>query len=86
MQTLNHLDTVKEFAQIVRGEHTGWSGDRRRNGGHFLYIIAKDMPEQAKELAWDIECNLADYIEETGLPERTLVQAQRVLYGLTCDL
>lgn len=86
MQTLDHLNTVKEFAQIVRGEHAGWSGDRRSNGGFFLYSIRKDMPEQAKDLAYDIECNMTDYMNETGLPERTLVQAQRVLYGMTCDL
>lgn len=83
---MDNLNTVKEFAQIVRGEHPGWRGDRRRNGGHFLYIIAKDMPEEAKGLAFDIECNLTDYMKETGLPERTLVQAQRVLFGMTCEL
>lgn len=83
---LNHLDTVKEFASIVRGEHPAWSGDRRENGGCFLRTIRNDMPDQAKDLAFDIECNLEDYITETGLPERTLIQAQKVLYGQWASL
>lgn len=84
--TINHLDTINEFAAIVRGEHPGWTGDRRENGGAFLRIIRNDMPEAAKELAFDIECNLNDYVAETGLPERTLIQAQKVLFGLWSGL
>lgn len=83
---LDHLATVKEFAQVVRGEHPGWAGDRRENGGAFLRRIATDMPDEAKALAFDIECNQADYSTETGLPLRTLEQAQKVLFGLRCDL
>lgn len=83
---MDNLNTIKEFASIVRGEHPAWSGDRRENGGFFLRTIRNDMPEQAKDLAFDIECNLADYVEETGLPERTLIQAQKVLYGLWAGL
>lgn len=83
---MDNLSTIKEFASIVRGEHPAWSGDRRENGGCFLRTIRNDMPEQAKDLAFDIECNLADYVEETGLPERTLIQAQKVLFGLWSGL
>jgi len=83
---VDNLSTIKEFASIVRGEHPAWSGDRRENGGCFLRTIRNDMPEQAKDLAFDIECNLADYVEETGLPERTLIQAQKVLFGLWSGL
>lgn len=83
---LKNIDTVNEFAKIVRGEHAEWRGDRRYNGGFFLYTMRKNSPEKAKDIAFDIECNLDAYIEETGLPERTLEQAQRVLYGFTCQL
>ena len=83
---MDHLNTINEFTKIVRGEHQGWSGDRRENGGFFLRTIRNDMPEAARDLAFDIECNLNDYIRLTGLPERTLVQAQRVLYGMTSDI
>jgi hypothetical protein len=86
MQAINHLDTVNEFASIIRGEHPAYRGDRRENAGFFLRQIRNDMPEQAKQLAFDIECNLNDYIKATGLPERTLVQAQKVLYGIWSGL
>lgn len=86
MNTLNHLDTVKEFAQIVRGEHPGWTGDRRSNGGFFLYTLRKDMPEFATALGQDIENNVKDFSDETGLPFRTLHQAANVLCGRTTDL
>ena len=83
---MDHLIIMKEFAQIIRGEHHAYRGDRRYNGGFFLRTIQNDMPEEAKSIAFDIECNLNSYMDETGLPERTLIQAQRVLYGMTCDL
>lgn len=78
---LDHLTVMQEFAQIRRGEHPAWSGDRINNSEFFLRQIRRDMPEQAKEMAYDIECNLEAYSEETGLPHRTLEQAQRYLYG-----
>jgi hypothetical protein len=80
---LNHHDTMTELAQIIRGQHSGWSGDKRENAGCFLRIIRDDFPEDAKTLAFDIECNSSAYIESTGLPERTLFQASRILFGLT---
>lgn len=82
----SHLSIVQEFASIIRGENPAWSGDRRENAGFYLRQINRDMPEYAKAIAYDIECNLNDYIEQTGLPERTLIQAQKVLYGLWIQL
>ncbi len=79
--TVNHADFMIEFAQIIRGEHPNWSGDKRENAGFFLRMLRNDMPEQAKAIAFDVECNLDDYSGLTGLPHRTLEQAQRVLYG-----
>lgn len=79
---LDHLTTMREFAQIRRGEHPAWRGDRIANSEEFLRRIRHDMPEDAKTLAFDIECNQNDYAEETGLPHRTLEQAQRYLYGI----
>jgi hypothetical protein len=83
---INHLDVMQEFATIIRGEHPGWSGDKRENAGFFLRTLRNDMPEQAKALAFDVECNLNDFSELTGLPHRTLEQAQRVLYGQWASL
>jgi len=79
--TVNHADVMTEFAQIIQGEHSGWSGDKRENASYFLRMIRKDTPELAKAIAFDIECHLAEYSWMTGLPHRTLEQAQRVLYG-----
>jgi hypothetical protein len=83
---MQHLETIQEFAAIIRGEHPAWKGDRVRNGGFFLRQLHNDFPEEAKALAFDIECNLSSYIEETGLPERRLEQAQKVLFGFWCEL
>lgn len=79
---MDNLKIMQEFAQIRRGEHPSWQGDRINNSEWFLRRIRTDMPEEAKALAFDIECNLNDYSEETGLPHRTLEQAQRFLYGI----
>jgi len=79
---LDHLTIMQEFAQIRRGEHAAWTGDRINNGECFLRQIRRDMPEEATAIAYDIECNLDAYSEETGLPHRTLEVAQRYLYGM----
>lgn len=79
---IDYLTIMQEFAQIRRGEHPAWSGDRINNSEFFLRQIRSDMPEQAKAMAYDIECNLEAYSEETGLPPRTLEQAKRFLYGI----
>lgn len=78
---LDHLTIMQEFAQIRRGEHPAWCGDRINNSEFFLRQIRRDMPEEAKAIAYDIERNLDAYSEETGLPQRTLEQAQRFLCG-----
>jgi len=65
---LNTLDTLKEYALIVRGNHTGWSGDRILNGEFFASTIRRDTPEEAARLAADVKANLKDLSDETGLP------------------
>ena len=84
MKEFNNI--MVEFAKIMRGEHLDYKGDRRYNGGFFLYSLVKADAVKAKDIAWDIECNIDLYMILTNLPERTLVQAQRVLYGQTCQL
>lgn len=83
---LESSQTLEEFARIVRGEHPGWKGDRRHNGGVFLYERRREDPVAAKALAFALECKMGAFSEATGLPLRTLEQAQRVLDGRTCEL
>ena len=78
---LNYLTVMQEFAQIRQGVHPAWRGDRIYNSEFFLRQIRNDMPEEARSMAVDLECNLDAYSEETGLPHRTLEQAQRYLSG-----
>lgn len=77
-----HLPVMQEFAQIIRGEHSDWNGDRRLNASVFLRAFRDKMVDQAEDLAHDIQCNLDDYSLETGLPQRTLEQATRILLGV----
>ncbi len=86
METLDHLATVRELADIVRGEHPGWEGDRRCNGGAFLRRIRNDMPEAAAALAADIGRNLMDFATETGISPRTLELTRRVLVNESSDI
>lgn len=79
---LNHLTTLQEYAQIHRGEHPEWSGDDFSNGESFLLQVLGNTPGLAKEIAYDIECNLEAYSEEIGLPQVTLERAQRLLRGI----
>jgi len=80
------LTIVQEFASIVRGLHTGYRGDRRYNGGFFLYEIRYNNPDKATALAIDIDTNLMTYSDISGLPDRTLYQAVNVLFGKTFGL
>lgn len=83
---IDGMETMKEFALIIRQQHPAWKGDRVLNGGAFLRKIFLDMPEDAKALAFDLECNAKDYSEETGIPEQRIFQASKVLFGLTCEI
>jgi hypothetical protein len=83
---LKYLTFMKEFTCIIRGEHSGYRGDKRYNAEVYLLGFVKHTPAFAKDVAWDLEQHLERYMKETNLPERTLIQAQRVLYNLTCNL
>lgn len=86
VNVMNHLDLMKEFAQILRGEHPAWEGSRIMNGYAFLRRIADDSPEVAEELARDVERNVDDFVEETGISPRTMALVPLVLRGETTGL
>lgn len=79
--TLHYLNFVQEFAKIRRGIHPAWTGDRINNSEHFLFQKYKADPIEADNIAYDIQYKLDEYSEATGLPLRSLEQAQRILSG-----
>jgi len=79
---LNHLDLMQEFAQIIRGDHPAWGGSRNMNGYAFLRRIADDSPEVAEALACDVERNVDDFVEETGVSPRIMALVPSILRGL----
>ena len=81
---LPNIETVEELAKIVRGEHAGYRGDRRYNGESFLLRKRSDSPAEAQCLGGALRDRHQEYSNATGLPERTLLQASRVLVGDTC--
>lgn len=83
---MNHLDLMQEFAQILRGDHPAWGGSRIMNGYAFLRRIADDSPEVAEALASDVERNVNDFVEETGVSPRTMALVPVVLRGQTTGL
>lgn len=83
---MHHLDLMKEFAEVIRGNHPAWSGDRIANGYRFLRRIADDSPEVAEALAKDVERNTSDYIEETGVSPRTMRLVPKVLRGEVSEI
>ena len=80
MEIIDHVEVMNEFALIIRSQHPAWHGDARVNGYTFLRQVADDF-NGAPALASDIEANLMDYAEITGISPRTLGMAVRVLRG-----
>lgn len=81
MQTekLYTVESLKEFASVIRGEHKDWRGDKRANAEQFLLNIRRSTPLAACTFGHDIEENIQAFSDETGLPFRTLHQAANVL-------
>lgn len=80
---LDHLETMQEFAKVIRGEHSGWTGDRIANAELFLYRIGTDMPSDAGKLADDLRANAGDFSDNTGLsPDRVRWAANRLIEAL----
>ena len=80
--TLNALEALQEFARIRRGEHPGWRGDRIANSEWYLRSVRCAGESAARDLASRIELNVAGYSNATGLPARSLINAQRILSGV----
>ncbi len=78
---IDHLATMTELGQILRGEHPAWEGDSRANGGAFLRRIRNDMPEEAARLALDLERNTNDFAVEANVSPRSVLIAAGVLRG-----
>lgn len=79
---MNHLAIMKEMANIIRGEHPAWGGDRILNAETFLRRIANDMPRAALDLADDLMANKSDFSDRTGLsPDRIHWAANRLRDG-----
>ena len=83
--TLDHATVAKELAAILRHEHPGWQGDKIMNAESFLYMLARDMPEQAKALADDMQANVTAFSDITGLsPDRIKWAVNRIVERLPC--
>lgn len=76
---MDTLKTVEELAQIIRGEHPAWRGDRIENSEMFLRTIKRDFPDEVGSLVEDIERNAADLSELIGIsPARVQWIANRL--------
>lgn len=78
---MDNLDIMKELAKILRSEHDGWRGDRIENAECFIRSVKDDLPEYAAVLVRDIEANVTDFSEETGLSPDRIKWAARRLAG-----
>lgn len=67
----DHVELVKEYAQIVRGEHPRWEGDRVRNAESFAFSIGADN-DDALELVRSLGIAEREYSLLTGLPSGSL--------------
>jgi hypothetical protein len=68
---MGHLDRVKEYAQIRRGEHPGWKGDHTRNGEGYAFRIGMESDE-AGEMVRSLGIAEREYSLLTGLPPGAL--------------
>lgn len=70
---INPIETLNEYALIVRNQHPAWRGDRVWNGEHFAWMVGRNFSGAAEAVCADITNNLANYSETTGLPVRSLM-------------
>jgi hypothetical protein len=78
---MDNLKVMQELAKILQGDHAGWSGDRIENAECFLRSVKNDFPEHVAILVRDIEANITDFSEETGLSLDRIKWAARRLTG-----
>lgn len=80
---LDHLATVQEFADIRRGDHPAWKGDRIANGEAFAFRIGYDFPlEETFVLVQSLHDAETEYSKLTGLPPRSLqIMAAEINHG-----
>jgi len=68
---MDHLDRVKEFAAITRGEHPDWKGDRILNGETYGFRIGLECDE-AIEMVRSLGIAEREYSLLSGLPPGSL--------------
>jgi hypothetical protein len=69
---LDHVETVREFALITRGEHPKWEGDRIANSDGFAFRLGREQGEAAYELVRSLGIAETQYSLLTGLPPGSL--------------
>jgi hypothetical protein len=70
--SLDHIETVQEFALITRGEHPKWEGDRIANSDGFAFRLGREQSEAAYELVRSLGIAETQYSLLTGLPPGSL--------------
>jgi hypothetical protein len=75
----DHLKTLNEMAQIIRGLHPRWGGDRILNAETFLRDYRDQNIEEALTMGLDIEANINHFSQETHLPFKRLHQVANFL-------
>ncbi len=78
-----HVDTVREFARVLRGEHPDYRGEAKRKGEEFLEKVKLD-PGNAAELADSIMFHGPELAKDQGLSRQDLTAAAiKLREGLT---
>jgi hypothetical protein len=68
---MEHIDRVREFASVTRGEHPLWKGDRILNGETYGFRIGLECDEAA-EIVRSLGIAEREYSLLTGLPVGSL--------------
>lgn len=64
-----HLDILRTYASIRRGERPGWEGDRVLNAEFYVRRESGRLGDAAAlALAADLEENVTAYSDEVGVP------------------
>lgn len=71
MSHTDHVETVREYARIVRGEHPGWKGDPVLNGESFAFRLGSTC-DDATEIVRSVGIAEREYSLLTGLPPGSL--------------
>lgn len=74
-------EILGELAQILRGDHPRWQGDRRANGCSFLIQVINTKQKSAIVLGQYIERYIDNFITTTGISPNTLHSIVLILQG-----